>query len=110
MTSKTPTMKITSQDTDGEQVRNIYQIDNYAGGTETTQVGGDLDSTYSASGGPMTYSGSLADGTYAWRAEAESYGSGGTSNQYYSPWTAWQRFTVDTSIRGASRPVTPVPG
>lgn len=97
VTSKSPTMKITSEDTDGEQVRNIYQIYNYANGSETTQVGGNLDSGYSSSGGPMTYGGSLAEGTYAWRAEAESYGSGGTSNQYYSPWTSWQKFTVDTT-------------
>lgn len=90
--SKSPTMKITSEDTDGETVRNIYEIYNYSGGTETTQVGGDLDSGYSASGGPMTYSGSLADGTYAWRAESES-----VDGHYYSAWTAWQKFTVDTS-------------
>jgi hypothetical protein len=92
VTSKSPTMKITSEDTDGETVSNIYQIYNYAGGTETTQVGSNMASSYTASGGPETYSGSLADGTYAWRAEAES-----SEGHYYSPWTAWQRFTVDTT-------------
>jgi hypothetical protein len=96
VTSATPTLKITSEDTDGENVRNIYQIYNYSGGTETTQVGSNIDSGYAKNGGPVT-SGTLANGTFAWRAEAESYGSSGTSNQYYSPWTAWQLFTVDTS-------------
>lgn len=93
VTSASPTLKITSEDTDGEQVRNIYQIWKYSGGTETTQVGGNMNSGFATNGGPRTYTGSLANGTYAWRAEAEN-----AAENYFSPWTGWHLFTVDTSI------------
>jgi hypothetical protein len=109
ITSPTPTMKISCEANSAvannvESVENFYQVYNYSGGTETTQVGSDLtDSKITKNGDPVT-SGTLADGTYAWRARCKNGGPNNSdtsdslgSYQYWSPWSAWQVFTVDTS-------------
>ena len=108
--SPTPTLKISCEDNSVSQshiqtVENIYQIWNYSGGTETTEVGGNLsDDKFTTNGDPVT-SGTLANGSYAWRAMCKDYGeSGGASatlgtGQYWDSngWSAWQVFTVDTT-------------
>ena len=110
--SPTPTLKVSCEANsvaadNVENVENFYQVWNYSGGTETTQVGSDLTSgTFSQNGSPVT-SGTLADGTYAWRARCKNQGPGPDSdaadslgtNQYWDSngWSAWQVFTVDTS-------------
>jgi hypothetical protein len=59
------------------------------------------DGAFSAEGGTVT-TGTLPEGTYAWRGRCKNYGTGGNADslttwQYWSTWTAWQVFTVDTS-------------
>ena len=93
VTSHTPTMKITSEDTDGEEVRNDYQIWHWASGAATTSVQTGMLSAFSANGGAYTYTGSLADGTYAWRGTNES-----ETSSLWGPWSKWQVFTVDTTV------------
>jgi hypothetical protein len=111
-TSKTPTLKISCEANSTvannvENVENFYQVWNYSGGTETSQVGSDLtDSKFSKNGDPVT-TGTLSDGAYAWRARCKNQGPGPNSdaadslgtNQYWDSngWSAWQLFTVDTS-------------
>jgi hypothetical protein len=90
VTSATPTMKITAEDTDGENVYNIYEVWN---GSKTTEIASYKNQTATKNGSPET-SGTLADGSYAWRAQAENSDS---TVHLYSPWSAWQSFTVDTS-------------
>lgn len=117
ITSQTPTLKISCEANSAvannvEQVENFYQVYHYSGGTETTQVGSDLTSgTFSTNGDQVT-TGTLAEGTYAWRARCKNRGPGPNSdaadslgtNQYWdsNSWSAWQVFTVDTS-----KPPTP---
>jgi hypothetical protein len=90
-TSGTVTMNAPGGDTDGENVRNGYEIWTWANGTNTSPAWGALFSAYSATGGSYTYSG-LPDGTYAWRGVTESQAGG-----LWSGWSPWQVFTVDTS-------------
>jgi hypothetical protein len=90
-TSHTVTMNAPGGDTDGENVRNGYEIWTWTNGTNTAPAWGALFSPYSATGGPYTYSG-LADGTYAWRGVTESVTGG-----LWSGWSPWQVFTVDTT-------------
>ena len=97
-----------------EDVENFYQVWNYSGGKETTQVGSDLYSpTFSVHGSSVT-TGTLSDGTYAWHARCKNQGPGPTpdsdsadnlgSYQYWDTngWSQYQVFTVDTK-----NPATP---
>jgi len=86
------TMNAPGGDTDGEKVRDGYEIWNWANGTNTTNVANSLFSSYTATGGAYTYTGTLPDGTYAWRGVTESQ-----DGQEWSGWSPWQVFTVDTS-------------
>lgn len=91
--SASPTLKITGQDTDGETVRCGYEIWNWNTSTNaaTTVVVAGKFSPYTASCGPVTYTGALANGVYAWRGSVEN------PTGLWSPWSGWQVFTVDTT-------------
>ena len=99
VTSRTPTLKITAEDTDGEDVVTNYQIWQGSSSSPSTLMaqGEGPSSGYAINGGPWTDSTSLPDGVYEWRASATNPISPSNPQGLWSAWSAWHVFTIDTS-------------
>ena len=99
-TSHTPTLKITAEDTDGENVQTVYQVwqGNSSSPTTLMSQGQGPSSGYAINGGPWTVASSLPDGVYEWRASATNPISPSNPQGLWTGWTGWHVFTVDTSV------------
>jgi hypothetical protein len=99
-TSHTPTLNITAEDTDGENVQTNYQVWQGSAASPTTLAaqGTGPASGYAPHGSPYTVSASLPDGVYEWRASATNPISPSNPQGLWTPWSAWRVFTVDTSV------------
>jgi hypothetical protein len=114
-TSPTPTLNITAEDTDGENVQTSYQVWQGSSSSPATMVaqGTGPSSGYAVNGGPWRVGSSLPDGVYEWRASAtnpisssnpQGLWTGGRRGMC-SRWTP-ARLTLPPSSRPSSPPAS----
>jgi hypothetical protein len=98
--SPTPTLNITAEDTDGENVQTVYQVwqgNSASPSTLMAQGQAPSASSYAPNGGPWTVTSSLPDGVYEWRASTTNPITSSNPQGLWTGWSAWNVFTVDTS-------------
>jgi hypothetical protein len=110
VTSSTPTLNITAEDTDGENVQTVYQLWQGNSSSPTTMVAqgqAPSASSYAPNGGPYTVNTSLPDGWYEWRASATNPISSSNPQGLWSGWSPWHVFKIDTSVPNAPSVTSP---
>ena len=109
-TSPTPTLNITAEDTDGENVQTVYQVwqGNAASPTTLAATGqAPSPTTYAPSGGPWTVPAGLPDGLYEWRASATNPITPSNPQGLWAGWSPWHVFKVDTRAPDAPGVASP---